>query len=1210
METRKRAQNSLRFNNDDKLLRNYLLGTLPQERAERLEERLLKDDEFIERLSLIEDELIEDYARNALGAGERQQFEKYFLSNPKRRRKLMLVRGLRKYTVDIGHVSTVDRAPARRWYFPLLSPQWAAAAAVVLVALGGFVLWRLYFSRNDVDKGLIALNEAYKTKRPVEARVTGLDYAPYSPTRGPNDVNSRELDRSAALLQNAVNEEYSPEALHALGRYYLFKRDFDKAAGEFEEALKAKPNDAMIQSDLGAALFEKGKLERATDQSGRSETTLARSLEHLNRALQLNDSLLDARFNRALLYEEMRLTPQALDDWNKYLTLDTNSRWAEEARRRIEELKKRSEKISQRNDELLTQFFDARADGDREKMWQVFSNAHLRTGNSITNKLIDNYLAAVTASAPSNVAAEPLDTLAELGKLSTDKTGDRFTADVAEVYRSATAGRQKSLLQARKDIAAAYDLFNQSKNDLAISLLDRARNVFVAIGNHPEALLASFWLGFCHFHQGNTQTSLSIVEAASRECETRGYKWLRSLMQIGLANGRNKTTDYSQAVELASAAYATSKDIADKNGEIRSLNVLADLYRILGNYRRALYMAQQGRDLGAEILADPSQVVGFYAVSARSLNLLGHYPAALEYQKQAISLGEAMNNPSARSRYRVQMGMILGKLKSYDEAIHNIRLGIEASQSAGEERTRKELNTYGQVYLGRVYRESGHFNEALVALAEAENFCQQSDEQLWLLHEVKKEQLLTRIANGDVVGAKEELARVLNDYENQRSKILEDSNRNSFFDKQQSIYDVAIDFARAHSSAKEAFDYSERSRGRSLLDSSTADWQVADNGGVPEPRFVSALKPAPLDQLQTELPERAQLLQFAVLKDKLVTWYVTRDRFETAAVNITSDDVSDKVDRLLNLVASPANNNEKQLQRVASELYDLLIAPVAQYLDPQKQLVVVPDKTLNLLPFNVLFSWSAHKYLVEDFALSYASSTNVFVRDTALAGAKHAAARNDESLLGVGNPSFDRKAFPELDDLPSASREVEEISKFYRPRVLLREDEAKKASVLNEMRSADVVHLATHYLPDTNSPMLGRLVLVSESREPDHARSSNGVLQAYEIYRLKPLHARLAVLAGCQTGVEDYVNGEGPIGLARPFNAAGVPLVVASLWPVDSQATTELMIQFHRLRREKQYSSAEALRAAQVQMLRQGNPDHRSPYFWASFSLTGGYSDY
>src|SRR5262249_9189515 len=151
-----------------------------------------------------------------------------------------------------------------------------------------------------------------------------------------------------------------------------------------EEALKITPDDATLHSDLGAALLEKGKLERGGDRSGRSETTLASSLEHLKRALELNDSLLDARFNRPLAYEKMKLTTPALGDWEKYITLDPRSRWAEEARQKIEEIKKSGEKVSQRTDDLMAQFFDARSARDHEKMLQVFSNAHLRTGNAIT----------------------------------------------------------------------------------------------------------------------------------------------------------------------------------------------------------------------------------------------------------------------------------------------------------------------------------------------------------------------------------------------------------------------------------------------------------------------------------------------------------------------------------------------------------------------------------------------------------------------------------------------------------------------------------------------------------------------------------------------------------------------------------------------------------------------------------------------------------
>jgi CHAT domain-containing protein len=149
------------------------------------------------------------------------------------------------------------------------------------------------------------------------------------------------------------------------------------------------------------------------------------------------------------------------------------------------------------------------------------------------------------------------------------------------------------------------------------------------------------------------------------------------------------------------------------------------------------------------------------------------------------------------------------------------------------------------------------------------------------------------------------------------------------------------------------------------------------------------------------------------------------------------------------------------------------------------------------------------------------------------------------------------------------------------------------------------LHLATHYIADSNSPMLSKLVLAGGKQESDT------VLYAHEIFRLKSLKARLAVLAGCQTGVEGYFNSEGAMGLARPFKAAGVPVVIASLWPVDSDATTDLMINFHRLRKRERHSSAEALRLAQVSMLKfHPNPAYHHPYYWASFVQTGGYSDY
>ncbi len=1191
---------------EQKQIRSYLLGTSSQESAELLEEQLLRDDVFAEWLTLIEDELIEDYARGALNASERKQFETHFLATPRRRRKLMLVRGLRKYSSELDQPDVVGQ-PRASWFNLITIPRWSVVAVSVLALVAVIVVWRTSLRNSDLDKGLLALNDAYKSYRPIEARVTGLPHALFSVTRGPDAASSQALDRSAALLQGAVADDASAESLHALGRFYLLQKDFDKAILRFDEALKQRPDDPRIHSDLGAALLEKGKLERLNDPSGRSETTLARSLEELTRALQLNDSLLDARFNRALLYEEMKLAPQALGDWEKYLSLDQSSPWADEARRKIAEIRKRSERVTQRDDDLFNEFTPAWKAGNQEKVWQVFSRAQLRTGNSISNKLIDAYLAAIT-SARTEEAKKPLQVLTEVAALSIDKSQDRFTSDLVQAYRSATPRQSQTLLQARRDMTGAHELYNQSKHDSAIELYKRAGDSFEQVGDRPEALLARYWISFCYSQRGDgPQQSLTMLSDLAAQSRNHNYKWLQSITDIGLANVHRRTTQLSQAVAHAWAAHTTSQQIADENGLLRSLSMLAGLYHDLGNYRQALQLSRKGLDLGSQVSADASQMIGFYAISASSFNALGHHAAALELEKQALHLGDEMNNPLVRSRYRVHLGSIQTSLKDYDEAIKSIRHGIEIGAGVGEEKIRLEMSAYGHLFLSRAYREAAQFDAALAALDEVLSFSQQNNDQLWLLHQANKERLLTRIAQGETTEASEDLARVLDDYEKQREKIWEDRNRNNFFAREQDIYDVAIDFTHSElRDERQAFNYSERSRARSLFDTTAADWRVVDQENIPDLRFSSAAMPMSLDELQRTLPVAVQILQFAVLKDKLIIWYLTHDRFDSRTVKITSDELLRKVNQLLDLVSTPGGD-QSQILNVATTLYDLLIGPVIDLLDPRRQLCITPDKVLNLLPFDVLFSPAGKRYLIEDFALSYASSTNVFVHDTKLAQAK---TKTNERFLGVGNPTFDRKAFPGFDNLVSAATEVNEAGKFYQEASLLTEAAPTKTAVLEAMRHADVLHLATHYLPDATSPMLSKVLLATDPARSRIDESADGVLHAFEIYRLKLFNPRLAILAGCRTGVEHYLNGEGAIGLARPFKAAGVPVVVASLWAVDSQATTDLMISFHRLRTRERMSSAFALRAAQLEMLKHANPTYREPYYWASFSLSGGFSDY
>ena len=78
---------------------------------------------------------------------------------------------------------------------------------------------------------------------------------------------------------------------------------------------------------------------------------------------------------------------------------------------------------------------------------------------------------------------------------------------------------------------------------------------------------------------------------------------------------------------------------------------------------------------------------------------------------------------------------------------------------------------------------------------------------------------------------------------------------------------------------------------------------------------------------------------------------------------------------------------------------------------------------------------------------------------------------------------------------------------------------------------------------------------------------------------------------------------QGIIGLTRGFMYAGATRVLVSLWNVDDQATSVLMVNFYQGMLKNKLSPAEALRQAQIAL--QKNPDWSSPYYWAAFTLQG-----
>src|SRR6266496_1079109 len=373
-------------------IKKYLLGQLVGADLAEIERRVLTDDEFYEEVQIMEDELVDEYVNAELSADERRLFEKNFLADPESRNKLRLGRALDRHlsAQPLRVESKSSERPLLPWTASLFSSPLRIAAFALIIAAVAFGVWRIFIRQSEVDKGLLALNAAYREQRPVEARISQLNYAPYVVTRGPGDekVDQNQLRLAELTLLEASTKNPTPAAHHALGKVYLAKKQFDDAIKEFEEALKSDPKNAQIYSDLGAAWLEKGKVDLTSKEPGKGMEEFGHSLENLNNAFELDPNLLAALFNRALCRQELKLSQQAEEDWREYLKRDSTSAWAEEARRRLKILEDEKNRRAQTSEDLLQKFRAAYATRNDSVAWAALGPGRGRTGNVIVQTLL------------------------------------------------------------------------------------------------------------------------------------------------------------------------------------------------------------------------------------------------------------------------------------------------------------------------------------------------------------------------------------------------------------------------------------------------------------------------------------------------------------------------------------------------------------------------------------------------------------------------------------------------------------------------------------------------------------------------------------------------------------------------------------------------------------------------------------------------------
>jgi CHAT domain-containing protein/Tfp pilus assembly protein PilF len=433
------------------------------------------------------------------------------------------------------------------------------------------------------------------------------------------------------------------------------------------------------------------------------------------------------------------------------------------------------------------------------------------------------------------------------------------------------------------------------------------------------------------------------------------------------------------------------------------------------------------------------------------------------------------------------------------------------------------------------------------------------------------------------------------------------------------------------------------------------------------------------DQLRKSLPDATALVDFleyqhsepptknkgSGLSERRLVAFVLRKDKPIVQLNLGSvQPIAPAVEawRKLAVRRAPFQAQDNDPSQV---LRRLLWQPLEKHLAGAKTVLLSPDGVVATLPFAALPGKEAGTFLLEELTLAVVPLPRLL--PSLLAEKTAPALPSLETLLLVGDIDYGAAAGKteqvasrsavrtggaqrmHFEPLKETRGEILALRDSFEERfsqakvTMLRKGAATESAVRQEAPRHRWLHLATHGFfapPEVKSAaqtdkveagdlfgkegvvgfhpgLLSGLALAGANRPPEPGQD-DGILTALEVAELDLRQAELVVLSACETGLGKVAGGEGLLGLQRSFQVAGAGSVVASLWSVDDNTTRMLMEQLYDNLWKRKLPKAEALRQAQLYVLREGPrrgimrlegaappPRVSPPYYWAAFVLSG-----
>jgi len=1029
----------------------------------------------------------------------------------------------------------------------------------------------LLFHARSSPANLLAT--AYREQRTFDLRVARTVYSPVRTQRGQalSRVERPQslLEAEAAISRGLRTNPQDGSLLAARGLADIQEWSYEAAITDMQEALDSAPKSTTILNGLAIGYFERAESEGRYEDYGTA-------FEIQSRALQISPDDTILLFNRAITAARMYLLKQSIEDWRHYLTLDPVGQWADEAKQRLDEV--RSTLVSHNtrtNEQLLTPAEVAQTvDPSDQKTWD---RVDARIEDYLSRAITD-WLPAAFPNPTVPASSESERALWDLAIILETKHNDRWLRDLLSTSHSAPFALAVASLSRAVNANNVHQDYTLGRQESI-----RAAQLFSQAHSFPGVMRAEFEEIYSQHFADATSKCLAKIHEFAPQASARQYRWLQIQMLLEKSVCLGMTGDLGDASDLTGTAYRQAVAVDYATLALRGQGFWAANLGEKGQKRQAWNLCKEG--LRHYWAGSMSAVPGYNlylfvaqlaeerepwfletAIDEQAISILpeGAYPewAAFEHLNLAKSAAKAGLRDVA-NKSLLASSQLLASLPN-TEITENLSLGaeIETAELYGKAES-------AQVVLNRLQSMSPRVGKISNVYVVGDYFT-----------------AIGRLqgSNGELRDSESALEKAVAVMEHQRASLHSDDDRDTWYHESVGSYRTLAEVKLRLGDALGALAVWELYRDSGLrrldrsssFDASNLDPQMRELRGDIADEFDG------LNRLLLTLGKSKALVYISAPGGILLLRY-GRDGSRGWLIDKDPAYVRMLALRLSELCATPTSS-ASAIHDIGRKLYDILVAPVAEELEPGQPLIIEQDWAATTIPFQVLLDPNGH-YLTDQHPITYSIGLRYLATSE-----PNWISENGTHTLVVASATAGRDSG--LWPLSDVVAEAHDVGRLLPGANLLLEDQASLPNVMSQLSNASIFHFAGHA-----GIVGGHMGLLLSSSTGGR---NTTVLDSTLVQGAALPHLKIAVLSACSTerGTDGTVLAPGS--LARAFLRVGVTHVVGTRWNVDS-ATSRMLVQgFYRALLSGQPVSRALVTAED--RLRQSAPH---PYYWASFEALG-----